>query len=213
MSPALPTQAQRRFLFLQGPHGPFFHRLAAMLRNAGAQVWRGDFVEHILETLRLRGVAPPRLEIEITETLIMREGTRDETVGRLGALRERGLSMSIDDFGTGYSSLSRLKRLPVGTLKIDQSFVRDVVADPNDAAIVRAIIAMARTLGLATVAEGVETAEQLTWLRSEGCDVGQGFLFSRAVPADAFADLARAGMPAAATLREAQGIGSPQLLT
>ena len=180
---------------------------------AGAQVWRGDFVEHILETLRRFGVAPQRLEVEITETLIMREGTRDETVDRLGALRDHGLSLSIDDFGTGYSSLSRLKRLPVGKLKIDQSFVGDVVADANDAAIVRAIIAMARTLGLSTVAEGVETAAQLAWLRSEGCDVGQGFLFSRAIAADAFAALARGGVPAAAGLREAQGIGSPQFLT
>ncbi len=180
---------------------------------AGAQVWRGDFLDHIQETLRRHGVAPPRIEIEITETVIMRDTSRDETARRLVALRRHGLTLAIDDFGTGYSSLSRLKRLPVGVLKIDQSFVRDIVSDANDAAIARAIIAMARTLGLATVAEGVETREQLAWLRNEGCDIGQGFLFGKAVPPAEFAALALAGIPEARTLREAQGIGSPQLLT
>jgi diguanylate cyclase (GGDEF)-like protein/PAS domain S-box-containing protein len=173
---------------------------------AGPQVWRGDFLQHIRDTLREVGVAPGRLQIEITETLIMRDSTRDETVLRMNALRDLGLTLAIDDFGTGYSSLSRLKRLPVATLKIDQSFVRDVVDDPNDAAIVRAIIAMARTLGLATVAEGVETEGQLAWLRAEGCDIGQGFLFGRARPADEFAAQLRAGL-----LGGLQGMGSPQL--
>ncbi len=180
---------------------------------AGAQVWRGDFLDHVESTLRRHGVAPSRIEIEVTETVVMRDTSRDETARRLVALRGLGLTLAIDDFGTGYSSLSRLKRLPVGVLKIDQSFVRDIVSDPNDAAIARAIIAMARTLGLATVAEGVETLEQLAWLRNEGCDIGQGFLFGRAVPAAEFTALALAGVPAAATLREAQGMGSPQLLT
>ncbi len=160
---------------------------------AGPQVWRGDFLDHIESLLRRHRLDPALLQVEITETLIMREGTRDETVSRLEALRDLGLKLAIDDFGTGYSSLARLKRLPVASLKIDQSFVRGVVDDPNDAAIVRAIIAMARTLGLVTVAEGVETAAQREWLRREGCDLGQGYLFGRALPADAFARLVRDG--------------------
>jgi EAL domain-containing protein (putative c-di-GMP-specific phosphodiesterase class I) len=102
----------------------------------------------------------------------------------LGRLAEMGVHLAIDDFGTGYSSLSYLKRLPIQTLKIDQSFIRDVTVDPNDAAIVVAIINMARSLDLDTIAEGVETAGQLALLRSKGCQVGQGFYFSAPVSAD-----------------------------
>ena len=158
---------------------------------AGPQVWRSDFVEHIEGLLSRHALDPSLLQIEITETLITRDSTRDETVRRLEALRDIGLKLAVDDFGTGHSSLSRLKRLPVATLKIDQAFVHDVVTDPNDAAIVRAIIAMARSLGLATVAEGVENRAQLDWLRREGCDMGQGYLFGKALPADAFARMVR----------------------
>ncbi len=160
---------------------------------AGPQVWRGDFLDHIQGLLRRHHLDPLLLQVEITETLLMSEATQEDTVRRLEALRDLGLKLAIDDFGTGYSSLSRLKRLPVATLKIDQSFVSGVCDDPNDAAIVRAIIAMARTLGLTTVAEGVETEEQLTWLRDEGCDMGQGYLFGKALPAEAFRTLVRAG--------------------
>jgi diguanylate cyclase len=102
----------------------------------------------------------------------------------LARIKEMGISISIDDFGTGYSSLSYLKRFPIDTLKIDRSFVRDIPADLDDVAIVRAIIAMARSLRMRTVAEGVEQEEQMRFLRAEGCEEMQGYLYSRPLPGD-----------------------------
>ncbi|WGG51924.1 EAL domain-containing protein [Rugamonas sp. DEMB1] len=110
----------------------------------------------------------------------------------MNSLHERGVRMSIDDFGTGYSSLSHLKKFKVYKLKIDQSFVRDICTDPEDKAIVGAIIQMARSLGLQTIAEGVETAGQLEFLREQGCDEMQGYYFSKPLPAEQFEQFARA---------------------
>jgi len=110
-------------------------------------------------------------------------------------LKEMGVRISIDDFGTGYSSLSYLKRFPIDTVKIDQNFVRDIVQSSNDAAIVTAVISMARALKLGVIAEGVETEEQLDFLKREQCETIQGFLYSRAVPAEKFGEaLRRAGV-------------------
>ena len=110
-------------------------------------------------------------------------------------LSERGISFSIDDFGTGYSSLSYLKRFPIDYLKIDQSFIRDVTADMDDAALVKAIISMAHSLGIQTIAEGVETKEQYAFLLEHGCDMMQGYYFSRPILPEAFAALLDAGKP------------------
>ena len=127
------------------------------------------------------------LELEITETTVMHQA--EEVTGMLARLAEVGVRLSIDDFGTGYSSLSYLKRFPVHKLKIDQSFVRELTTDGDDAAIVGAIVAMARSLKLLVIAEGVETAQQLDFLRSLGCDEYQGYLFSKPIPATDFARL------------------------
>jgi EAL domain-containing protein (putative c-di-GMP-specific phosphodiesterase class I) len=134
------------------------------------------FLEMVNRVLDDTGFDPAWLEMEITESQVMRQ--TEGMIMLLNQLSEMGIHLAIDDFGTGYSSLSYLKRLPIQKLKIDQSFVRDITVDPNDTAIVVAIINMARSLDLETIAEGVETAGQLALLRSKGCRMGQGFLFS-----------------------------------
>jgi EAL domain-containing protein (putative c-di-GMP-specific phosphodiesterase class I) len=140
------------------------------------------FLDTVFRVLQDTGLDPRWLELEITESQVMRQ--TEGMIMLLNRLSEMGVHLAIDDFGTGYSSLSYLKRLPIQKLKIDQSFIRDITADPNDAAIVMAIINMARSLDLDTIAEGVETAGQLALLRSKGCGVGQGYYFSPPVPAD-----------------------------
>ena len=130
------------------------------------------------------GLPPDLLELELTEGVAMENPL--EAIAVMGELHARGLRMSIDDFGTGYSSLNYLKRFKVYKLKIDQSFVRDISRDPEDEAIVGAIIGLARSLGLQTIAEGVETVEQSAFLKAQGCDEAQGYLYSRPMPAEAF---------------------------
>ena len=137
--------------------------------------------------LNVTGLDPKYLELEITEGAVMQHAA--ESIKTLHAIKEMGLHIAVDDFGTGYSSLSYLRRFPIDLLKIDRSFINEVVQNPDDAAITSTIIAMARSLRLATVAEGVETVEQLEFLRRNGCRVVQGFLFSKPLPAAAFAAL------------------------
>ena len=134
--------------------------------------------------VKAAGIAPTMLELEITESHLMQN--IEEKAALLNRLGELGVGVAIDDFGTGYSSLSYLKRLPVDTIKIDSSFVRDIGVDPNDEAIITAILAMAHSLRLSVVAEGVETEAQLKALRALGCDEYQGFLESAALPAAEF---------------------------
>jgi EAL domain-containing protein (putative c-di-GMP-specific phosphodiesterase class I) len=134
--------------------------------------------------LKETGFEPQLLEFEITESIAMENV--DYTLSTLRRLKEIGVRISIDDFGTGYSSLNYLKEFPMDALKIDKSFIRDLTEDPNDAAIVSAIILLAHSLKLKVIAEGVETQEQLEFLRKHKCDIVQGFFFSRPVPADQF---------------------------
>ena len=134
------------------------------------------FLDSLVQILDETGLDPSLLELEITESQVMRQG--EGSVQLLNEISSMGVHLAVDDFGTGYSSLSYLKRLPIGKLKIDQSFIRDITVDPNDTAIVVAIINMAKSLDLEIIAEGIETAGQLTLLRAKGCGVGQGFYFS-----------------------------------
>ena len=146
------------------------------------QFHQGDLAETIDKILTELDLSPSMLELELTEGILMEDTA--QTAATLDRLHRMGMPISIDDFGTGYSSLSYLKRLPIQVLKIDQSFVRDIGTDADDRAIVTAVIALAHSMKLKVVAEGVETREQLAFLREYACDVMQGYLFSRPVPGD-----------------------------
>jgi len=148
------------------------------------QVSHVDLGPAVSRALEETGLSPERLRLELTESVVM--GYSEQTVRALERLRSIGIRLSIDDFGTGYSSLAYLKRFACTSLKIDRSFVRYVTTDPDDAAIARAIISLAHSLRMRVVAEGIESEEQLQFLVREGCDEGQGFLFSRPVPAEDF---------------------------
>ncbi|MDP2433165.1 MAG: EAL domain-containing protein [Pseudomonadota bacterium] len=161
--------------------------LLVAVNLSGRQLQQRDIVPRVAAILEETGLPADHLKLELTESMIMGRG--EQAVELLHALKALGLSLSIDDFGTGYSSLAYLKRFPIDELKIDQSFVRDIPHDPNDMEIAAAIIAMARNLNLKVMAEGVETPEQLDFLRRQGCHAYQGYLFSRPVPADEFVQL------------------------
>ena len=149
--------------------------------NVSARQFRQpDFVQQVRGELDTTGAAPQRLELELTESLVLEE--METTIAKMAELRALGVRFSLDDFGTGYSSLQYLKRLPLDQLKIDQSFVRDITTDANDAAIVNTIIAMGHALGLEVIAEGVETREQQAFLCAHGCSLYQGYLFARPLP-------------------------------
>jgi len=161
-------------------------RTLSLAVNVSVQQFRHpDFVPQVLEVLRRTGAAPTRLKLEITESLLMHNV--EEVIAKMQILRAQGVGFSLDDFGTGYSSLAYLKRLPLDQLKIDQSFVRDLLTDPNDASIVSTIIALGHSLNLMVVAEGVETAAQRYVLDAGNCHAYQGFLFSRPLPPEDFA--------------------------
>lgn len=163
---------------------PETRALTLAVNVSSRQFRQQDFAQHILDMLDYTGANPHCLKLELTESLLA--DNLDDVIVKMSALRARGVGFSLDDFGTGYSSLSYLKRLPLDQLKIDQSFVRDVLTDPNDAAIVQTILALGKTLGLKVIAEGVETGEQRDFLVANGCNSYQGYLYSRPVPADEF---------------------------
>jgi diguanylate cyclase (GGDEF)-like protein/PAS domain S-box-containing protein len=149
--------------------------------NISARQFRQpEFVAQTLEVLAQTGAQPQLLKLELTESLLLADV--QDAIRKMDALRAQGVHFALDDFGTGYSSLSYLKRLPLDLLKIDQSFVRDVLTDPSDAAIARTVVALAHSLGLSVVAEGVETAGQRDFLLGHGCQSFQGYLFGRPVP-------------------------------
>jgi diguanylate cyclase (GGDEF)-like protein len=164
-------------------------RLMLGVNVSAREFQRPDFIARTLSTLRRAGADPRRLTLELTESMIAHD--LDEVVEKMSCLKAEGVSFSLDDFGTGYSSLDRLKRLPLDQLKIDRSFVRDILVDQDDAAITNMILALAKTLHLEVVAEGIETAGQWALLRRAGCDYGQGYVFSRPLPLDEFEHFAR----------------------
>ena len=167
-----------------GQHEATAH-LSISVNVSARQFRQPGFVAEVLQTLKNHHADPRKLKLELTESLLL--GDIEDTIARMVQLKSEGVGFALDDFGTGYSSLSYLKRLPLDQVKIDQSFVRDVLTDPNDAAIVRTILALAKSLDLEVVAEGVETTGQLGFLRLHGCEGFQGYLFGRPVPMDVFA--------------------------
>ena len=170
--------------------------------NVSATEFRhSNFVEGVALTLKETGLPPHFLELELTESIIMHEAKASTSV--LEALKVMGVKLAIDDFGTGYSSLSYLKRFPIDTLKIDQSFLRDITTSPDGATIVGAVIGMGTSLKRRVIAEGVETPEQLDFLRNRHCAEGQGFLLDHPLPAESFARLiVAAARPAPKAVRE-----------
>lgn len=164
-----------------------FEPLRLSVNFSARQFQQPTFVPSVAEVIKQAKLDPTWLEFELTEHSIMKDP--EQAIEKLLELRNMGIKIAIDDFGTGYSSLSYLKRFPIDTLKIDQSFVRDVCADPDDEAIVRAIVTLGHALDLSVVAEGVETTEQLDYLSSVGCDVIQGFLFSKSLSTEDFCEL------------------------
>jgi EAL domain-containing protein (putative c-di-GMP-specific phosphodiesterase class I) len=170
--------------------------LRVAVNLSARQFCRSDLVHDIEAALQESGLEPRFLEIEITESLMMNDV--DGAIATLKDLKALGVSLSIDDFGTGYSSLAYLKRFPIDNLKIDRSFVSDIITGDEEAAIVSSIIALAHNLRLRVTAEGVETGEQLSYLRKRGCDKMQGYVFSKPVPAEALPALLERSLGASA---------------
>jgi len=168
---------------------PEMAHLTLAVNVSAHQFHQSDFVAQVLAVLKDTGANPQRLKLELTESLLV--ANVEQIIEKMFALKAKGVGFSLDDFGTGYSSLSYLKRLPLDQLKIDQSFVRDVLSDPNDAAIARTIIALAQSLGLGVIAEGVETEAQRDFLAKSGCHAYQGYFFSRPLSLEGFEEFAQ----------------------
>ncbi len=164
---------------------PATRKLTIAVNVSARQFRHPDFTQQMLTLLRVTGANPYRLKLELTESMLLTD--IEDVIAKMSELRSIGVNFALDDFGTGYSSLSYLKRLPLDQLKIDQSFVRDVLKDPNDAVIARTILSLAQSLDLTVVAEGVETEGQRTFLLNSGCKAFQGYLFGRPVPVEQLA--------------------------
>ena len=161
---------------------PAFSHLVIAVNVSARQFESPDFVDSVLATLTRTRAKPRLLKLELTESMLV--NNVEDVISRMGVLKSKGVGFSLDDFGTGYSSLSYLKRLPLDQLKIDRSFIRNIVTDPNDAAIARMVMALAESLGLAVIAEGVEIQAQIDFLSHLGCHAYQGYLFSKPLPLD-----------------------------
>jgi EAL domain-containing protein (putative c-di-GMP-specific phosphodiesterase class I) len=165
--------------------------LSLAVNVSADQLHQADFVDQVLAVLARTGASPQRLKLELTESLLV--SNVENTIAKMATLKAHGVGFSMDDFGTGYSSLSSLKRLPLGQLKIDQGFVRGILIDPNDAAIAKMVIALAGSMGLTVIAEGVEHEAQRDFLASLGCHAYQGYLFSRPLPLHEFEEFVKRG--------------------
>ncbi len=169
---------------------PALAQLTLAVNVSARQFEQAQFVEAVLSTLTRHGIDPSRLKLELTEGMLLHDV--EATIAKMNALKERGVGFSLDDFGTGYSSLAYLKRLPLDQLKIDQGFVNHIVTDPNDAAIAKMVVALADSMGLSVIAEGVERQDQADLLARLGCHAYQGYLYSRPLSVIAFEALATA---------------------
>jgi diguanylate cyclase (GGDEF)-like protein/PAS domain S-box-containing protein len=174
---------------------PDMSHLTVAVNVSARQFRHANFVDQVLAIIDRTGANPKKLKLELTESLLL--DNVEDVIAKMITLKSRGVGFSLDDFGTGYSSLSYLKRLPLDQLKIDQSFVRDVLTDLNDATIARTIVALAQSMGLAVIAEGVETEAQRDFLAANGCTAYQGYLFGRPMPVEDFLQ----GSSAAAAFR------------
>jgi diguanylate cyclase (GGDEF)-like protein/PAS domain S-box-containing protein len=163
---------------------PAMAKLTLAVNVSAVQFRQPNFVENVLRVVRNTGAPPAQLKLELTESMLV--ANVDEIIEKMLTLKKQGMHFSLDDFGTGYSSLSYLKRLPLDQLKIDQSFVKHVLSDSNDAAIASTIVTLAKSLGLGVIAEGVETEDQRQFLAGAGCNAYQGYLFSKPIPLDQF---------------------------
>lgn len=163
---------------------PALAHLTIAVNVSARQLHQSGFVQEVLRVLEDSGANPQRLKLELTESLMVSQV--EDAIAKMGELKQRGIRFSLDDFGTGYSSLSHLKRMPLEQLKIDQGFVRDILTNPSDAAISKMVIALAESVGLTVIAEGVETTAQRDFLADQGCHAYQGYLYSRPLPLDEF---------------------------
>jgi len=160
------------------------HRLQVAINISALQIQRGEILQTIEMLQHKYHFDPAAVELEVTESVLI--DFPEKAVEVLSGVRKLGLSVALDDFGTGFSSLSNLKRYPISTIKVDKSFVMDILDDPNDAAITRAVIAMGHSLDMRVVAEGVESAEHVSFLQDLGCHLAQGYYYSRPIPVDEF---------------------------
>ncbi|MFT5643761.1 MAG: EAL domain-containing protein (putative c-di-GMP-specific phosphodiesterase class I) [Janthinobacterium sp.] len=168
---------------------PQLAHLTISVNVSAHQFRQSGFVDQVLAVLERSGAAPQRLKLELTESLLLDDV--EDIIVKMSALKQKGVGFSLDDFGTGYSSLSYLKRLPLDELKIDKSFVCDVLTNPSDATIARTIIVLAQNLSMGVIAEGVETVAQRDFLLNAGCHAYQGYLFHRACAIEQFEQFAQ----------------------